>query len=143
MRSARQARRRAVTDGRGAVGRRDAYRRRGEALSRLAAELVGRLVRVAAAAPEHEARGQQGDTAQQDRDRGEAGEGQLLLAGALRAGLDLAGGLGALVLGAGGRRCAALLLAAGRAAGLLLAENATVPVVGVPGPYCCCAALSL
>src|SRR5687768_13695826 len=78
------------------------------------------LAGVSCALAQDEAGRQQCDTAQQDRDRGEAGEGQLLLtAGALGAGLDLARGLRAVVVGAGG----------GAAAGVLLAEGALVALV--------------
>ena len=84
-----------------------------------------------------EARGQQRDAAEQDRDRREAGERKLAAAGALGAGLDLTAGLGAGLRGAG--------------SGLLLAEDALVAVALVSAavvsspwtpPYWPCAALS-
>ena len=93
-----------------------------------------------AATPQHEARGQQGDAAEQDRDGREAGERELLVAaGALRAGLDLTGGLDAAgVLSAPAEPV--VLLAAGGAAGLVLAEDALVAPSRRPGPapYCSC-----
>src|SRR5215208_2358446 len=74
--------------------------------------------------------GQQCDPSEEDRDRREARERELLVpAGALGAGFDLAGGLDAAGVLLGPGWAAVVLLAARGATGLLLAEDALVVVV--------------
>src|SRR4051794_36308687 len=79
-----------------------------------------RLV-VCGTAPQHEARAQQRHAAEQDRDGREARERQLLATVALGAGLDLACGLGLLLLP--GRTAVALVRGAAAAARHLLTED--------------------
>ena len=116
--------------GGGAVGRSAAGP--GGPADRLGAGYSLALVRGALA--EHEARGQQGDPAQQDRDGREAGERQLFAAAALSPGLDLASGLGAVFLAGRtavvGRRVAGLVLAEDVAA-LVFALNVAGAVLAL------------